>query len=150
MNDDTENERALARREKLGEAIRRYRGDMTQAELGAKVDLPQTTVSRWEGARVDLSLEQVRLLERALGLELGTLAKAAGFVDTAFGDDEDEPTLIRTSYCDSFEDLVVEFLAAEALGLGVRVWNRWVPAREHDGMTMEWGMTLLADAPGDE
>lgn len=70
------------RRKAIGAVIRNARGEMTQSELGVKLgDVPQTTISRWEKGIVDLTLEQTRDLERALGLQHGTIFIAAGYVD---------------------------------------------------------------------
>jgi hypothetical protein len=54
------------------------RGSLTQARLGAMLDVPQTTVSRWEKGQVALDVIRVRELEEALGLESGSLLHAAG------------------------------------------------------------------------
>lgn len=76
---------ALERRVALGEEIRRERGVRTQSDLGRLLKpqlgapVPQTTISRWEKGETELGLEQVRALEIVLGLEHGTLARAAGY-----------------------------------------------------------------------
>lgn len=76
---------ATKRRRSLGTAIRAHRGDLSQAEVGRRLDqfLPagvrQATLSRWEAGEVEVSLEQVRALELVLGLRLGTLAAEAGY-----------------------------------------------------------------------
>lgn len=52
-------------------------GDLLTPYLGERI--PQTTLSRWELGEIEMTLEQVRAIELALGLELGTLAKAAAY-----------------------------------------------------------------------
>lgn len=74
---DTARER---RRRAIGRAIASLREGMNQTELGYKLDAPQTTVSRWERGTVDLTLEQALAIETHLGLPLGTLAKAGGYI----------------------------------------------------------------------
>lgn len=54
----------------------RRRAGLSQAELGARVGRPQTQVARWERDAVNPSLETLRELVRACGLEL-TLGLAA-------------------------------------------------------------------------
>lgn len=48
----------------------RLRAGITQKELGRRVGRPQSQIARWESGRVDPSLETLRLLIRACGLEL--------------------------------------------------------------------------------
>jgi len=55
----------------------RRRAGVTQAELGRRIGLPQSQISRWERGRVEPSLETLRRLVRACGLEL-TLGLANG------------------------------------------------------------------------
>lgn len=43
---------------------------MTQAELGRRLGLPQTAISRWERGQVEPSFENVRRAVRACGLDL--------------------------------------------------------------------------------
>ena len=62
----------------LGQAIRSARGSLTQARLGALLEVPQTTVSRWEKGHVALDVIRIRELELALGLESGSLLIDAG------------------------------------------------------------------------
>lgn len=59
---------------------------MSQTELGHKLDMPQTTVSRWERGTVDLTLEQALEIEVILGLPHGTLAKAGGYIEPSKDD----------------------------------------------------------------
>jgi transcriptional regulator with XRE-family HTH domain len=48
----------------------RLRVGLTQAELGRRVGRPQSAIARWERGAVKPSLETVRDLVRACGLEL--------------------------------------------------------------------------------
>ncbi|MEY2425827.1 MAG: helix-turn-helix protein [Actinomycetota bacterium] len=138
------------RRVRLGDAIRRFRNERTQAEFGTLFGVPQTTVSRWEAGHVDLSFEQVRSIEVALDVPLGTLGRAAGFVVSSSTADEDEFIGFRTTYFNTFNEVQAELAAAEVIGLGVRLSNRWIPSREHSGSELEWVLTLMVDPPGDD
>lgn len=55
----------------------RRRAGLSQAELGVRIGRPQTQIARWERGAVLPSLETLRKLVRACGLEL-TLGLAAG------------------------------------------------------------------------
>jgi transcriptional regulator with XRE-family HTH domain len=48
----------------------RLRAGLTQAELGRRVGKPQSQIGRWERSEVKPSLETLRDLIRACGLEL--------------------------------------------------------------------------------
>lgn len=48
----------------------RRRAGLTQAQLGSLVARPQSAIARWESGRVEPSLETLRELIRACGLEL--------------------------------------------------------------------------------
>jgi transcriptional regulator with XRE-family HTH domain len=48
----------------------RKRAGLTQAELGRRVGKPQSSIARWESGDVNPSLETLRELIRACGLEL--------------------------------------------------------------------------------
>jgi transcriptional regulator with XRE-family HTH domain len=48
----------------------RLRAGLTQAELGRRVGKPPSVISRWERGLVQPSLETLRALIRACGLEL--------------------------------------------------------------------------------
>jgi transcriptional regulator with XRE-family HTH domain len=48
----------------------RSRAGLTQAELGRRIGRPQSQIARWENGRVEPSLETLRRLVRACGLEL--------------------------------------------------------------------------------
>jgi transcriptional regulator with XRE-family HTH domain len=49
----------------------RLRAGLTQAELGRRLGRPQSAIARWESGRVEPSLETLRTIIRACGLELG-------------------------------------------------------------------------------
>ena len=49
----------------------RNRAGLTQAELGGRVGVPQSSISRWERGEVEPSLETLLGLIRACGLDLG-------------------------------------------------------------------------------
>jgi transcriptional regulator with XRE-family HTH domain len=49
----------------------RLRAGLTQSELGRRVGRPQSAIARWERGAVEPSLETLRELIRACGLELG-------------------------------------------------------------------------------
>lgn len=76
---------AYLRRIALGSSIREARGELSQTELGRRLEshlgelVSQAAISRWEAGTVDLTLEQVRALELALGLRLGTLGGLGGY-----------------------------------------------------------------------
>jgi transcriptional regulator with XRE-family HTH domain len=48
----------------------RLRAGLTQADLGRRVGRPQSQIARWESGRVEPSLESLRRLIHACGLEL--------------------------------------------------------------------------------
>jgi transcriptional regulator with XRE-family HTH domain len=48
----------------------RLRAGLTQAELGARLRKPQSVIARWERGTVQPSLESLRELVRACGLDL--------------------------------------------------------------------------------
>jgi ribosome-binding protein aMBF1 (putative translation factor) len=49
----------------------RLRAGLTQAILGARLNRPQSVIARWERGDVAPSLETVRTVVRACGLDLG-------------------------------------------------------------------------------
>ena len=67
------------RRQRLGDAIRAARGDLTQLALATRLGVRQPTLSAWEAGKVDLTLEQVHTIEEMLDLAPGHLARVAGF-----------------------------------------------------------------------
>jgi len=60
--------------------MRRARGNMTQTEVGVLLDLPQSTVSRYELGLVDFPVETMDQIELALGLAVRDLLKAGGYL----------------------------------------------------------------------
>ncbi len=48
----------------------RLRAGLTQAELGRRLNRAQSAIARWESGRVEPSLETLRAVIRACGLEL--------------------------------------------------------------------------------
>ena len=48
----------------------RRRAGLTQAQVGSLVGRPQSAIARWESGRVEPSLETLREVIRACGLEL--------------------------------------------------------------------------------
>jgi hypothetical protein len=61
---------------------------------------------------------------------------------------EPEPRTISTSYGMELEEVIEYLRAANTLGLGIIIQNRWRPVSD-DGprMTGEWVVTILDDAP---
>jgi chaperonin GroEL (HSP60 family) len=60
----------------------------------------------------------------------------------------DEPRTISTLSGMDLEEVVQSLRAADTLGLGIVVQNRWrMVADKSDEMTGEWVVTLLEDAP---
>lgn len=93
--------KAQARQDRLrllGQILRISRGEMTQeqvAELLSRIRgerVIQTSVSRWEKGMVDMSVEMIRDIEQALGLEKGSILLSAGYAST----DATVPALIRS------------------------------------------------------
>lgn len=70
----------------------RLRAGLTQAELGRRVRRPQSQIGRWERGEVKPSLETLRELIRACGLEL------------TFG---------LANYDDSYDEWILKALALE-------------------------------------
>ena len=69
------------RRRGLGAAIRRARHPMTQTEVGAALNRPQSCVSVWEKGGVELGVDRVFELEELFGLRHGVLLEAGGYLD---------------------------------------------------------------------
>jgi transcriptional regulator with XRE-family HTH domain len=119
---------------------------MTQQELGSRLGVPQTTVSRWERGTVDYGIEQLRTIEDSLGLRHGALLVAGGYV---VGDEMPWP-ILRTATFTSF-DLALEHLrAAERLDLGVRLTNRWESDEISGDRVLVWTLVTSSEAPGSE
>ena len=128
----------------LGRAIKAARGDLSQAEVGAQLGVPQSTVSRWERGGVDLGYEQVHQIEEVLDVEFGSIGKAAGFVEDA------EPDLDTTSFREmggmNFQTVTEMLAAAVTLDLGVKVWNYWTT--QEGGEVLEWTVQMATEPPG--
>jgi transcriptional regulator with XRE-family HTH domain len=80
---------ARQKRQKLvGQLLRVARGDYTQSQVADLLSevrgetVIQTSISRWENGLVDMSLEMLWDFEQALGLPKGSIAIAAGYIDT--------------------------------------------------------------------
>jgi transcriptional regulator with XRE-family HTH domain len=82
------------RKRQLGALIRQHRAEMTQEDLGVQLarfqfdgrPIPQTTISRWEQGKVDLTMEQVWDIEEALRLPHGELSLEVGYVERAIAE----------------------------------------------------------------
>lgn len=75
----------------VGRAIRRARSASklsAQQALADVLGVEQTTVSKWERGEVLAELPQIMAVERALGLERGTILVLAGLVTLAPGQTE--------------------------------------------------------------
>ncbi len=88
---------------RIGAAIRRRRGTMSQSVLAAQVGVNQSTVSQWELGTMALPIGSLLALERALGLEPGDLLVTAGLV----ADTPSVPTAIRADVSLSDDDQAV-------------------------------------------
>ena len=138
---------AVARRKALGAFIRALRGPRTQSDLAKLLgNISQAAVSAWENGLVDLTCEQVRDIEVALGVRPGTLGLAAGYVELQRGElqgTEDRMTgapseLIARHWFYTVEDAVEAVQAADTLGLGVRLWNLEVREAEDQEFVLRW------------
>jgi transcriptional regulator with XRE-family HTH domain len=69
----------LERTRRLGRAIRAARADLTQAALATRLGVSQPAISAWESGSARIDLEKLLAIELELGLELGSLAAAAGY-----------------------------------------------------------------------
>ncbi len=152
--DGSSDEARTARLERLGAEMKRAREavGITQAQLGERLavflgePVPQTTVSRWENGTVSTDFETARAIELALGLTPGTLGRRAGYVVAT---DVERWTGFTAGFLSDVDDAVEHMKAADLLTLGVRVWNRMVPAPEYgEGYeTVEWVVELFTDIP---
>src|SRR5262245_22748124 len=134
MSDGTDP--ARVRREWTGKAIRRYRGDRSQADLAAALGVSQAGVSLWESGGVDFTYEQILAIE-ALGLPLGTLGRAAGYVVSS-------PNSVSFSVpVDDVNDVAEVVRAASRLGLHVAVANRFDAPT--DGGSEAWIAVIGSD-----
>jgi transcriptional regulator with XRE-family HTH domain len=124
-----------ARQAALGDAIRRARGDITQAELASRVGVVQSAVSAWEAGDVDLTCEQVRAIEVALDVPIGTLLERAGFVSVAAWGAGAICVLEFTSQGEALEGVE----AATTLGFSVRLATVW-----GDDLVRTWELHVVA------
>lgn len=130
---------------RIGRAIREARGDLSQTELSARLNVPQTTISRWERGTVDFTVEQLRVIEIALDMEPGELLIAGGYVRGQ----EPREGVVREITHASFAEAIAMVRAAEELDLGVRMSNEWhlTGGPDHERV-LDWAVTLSAEAPG--
>ena len=137
------------RRRRLGRIIRSLRGDRTQAELGLALGgVIQTTISRWENGLVDLTMEQVLELERALEVKPGTLGSVAGYIepDLVSSSPSAPRDHIVTQYHDIHEEMLDALRAAVTLNFGVRLKNVW-QQEASGGSTLLWELELRMEPP---
>jgi transcriptional regulator with XRE-family HTH domain len=113
---------AAGRRRRLGAAIRRYRGGLSQADLAYVLSVSQAGVSLWESGGVDFSYEQVRAIEQVLGLPLGTLGRLAGYAAPATA------MAPLTMFVETFDDVLEVMCAATVLGWKVAQVERTEPS----------------------
>ena len=145
MPDPNLDDHARRRLRAIGAAMRRARGSMTQTEVGALLDLPQSTVSRYELGLVDFPVETIRNIELALGLADGDLLKAGGYVrgEAMPGN---RVGFLSTDALDSVQSLIE---TADIMGWGVKVTNRVVPSDHVSGAYItEWDVQLHDQVPG--
>lgn len=130
----------------LGRALRTARGQRTQTEIGNLLGgVPQTTISRWEAGAVDLTVEQVNLIEGTLGLEPGHLLRAGGYVKGE-GMPGSPIQVYETTEVDEVRQIMT---AAEMLGWGVRITNRAVPSNRTPGADVtQWEIRIHDRLPG--
>ena len=66
---------------RLGSAIRRARGTMTQTDLAQALGLDQPKISKWERDKDRPSLEDIQAIEDATGARRGFILISAGCVE---------------------------------------------------------------------
>lgn len=127
---------------RLGRLIKqgRLQAGLSQVAFAQRVQRDQTTVSRWESGKVEMTLGQIRLAEDALGLSPGTLVADVGYVAPSTTGIPFVSTIVSTAA--EAADLL---LAAATLGIGVRVRNVY-QARDLF-TTLVWVVDLLTDPP---
>ena len=146
MSDSSERRtRTREERRLLGAAIRRARGELTQAALGDLLGEQQTAISRWEVGEVDIDFSLARRIELALQLPFGWIARDAGFIDFDRLLETEADSLIRVGHFQSYDDAAVEIEAAATLGLGVRVYNRLVPTDDDEVATELWVVAIYTE-----
>jgi transcriptional regulator with XRE-family HTH domain len=129
------------RRKRLGAAIRHHRGHLSQDELAKRLGMTQAGLSRWEIGDRDLSYEQVRAVEDALGLSLGTIGRDAGFVQEL---PVAHDLVIEATY-QRAEEAATAVTSADHLGLGIVLRNRWQPVGGDEAVAV-WDV-LIAREP---
>lgn len=143
MANHTDDSAARARLRRLGRAIRHVRGETTQAEFGARFGVPQATLSRWELGVTDLSVEQVRAVEVAAGLQPGDLLRSAGYLR----EDPVARPSVRTVKEMTFErraEALKMVKTADEVGLGVYLSNAW-RSTGPDEAEMAWNLRLTEE-----
>lgn len=144
MPEPTFDSTSRARLRSIGRALREARGELSQEELGRRLGVPQTTVSRWERGTIDFGVEQLRMIETALGLEQGHLVLAGGYIPG----EEIPEDVVRHILARDLDDALRMVEAASTFHLGVRVTNRWVLAGRGAEKDLEWTVVVSRDAPG--
>lgn len=69
--------------ERIGRAIERERGRMSQTKLAEAIDVTQPMVSDWEAGKKRPGIDQLEKIERTLNLPAGFFLRIGGYVDTA-------------------------------------------------------------------
>ena len=143
MPDPTFGLAARARLRAVGRAIRKARGSMSQTELSTRLNVPQTTISRWERGTVDFGLEQLRALEHALEISPGHLFAAGGYI--AGREPQEAP--LRNEQCDYVDEAIRLIEAAERFAFGITLSNAWHPTDDPDMRTLKWTVVVTEEAP---
>lgn len=143
MPDPTFDLAARARLRAIGRAIRTARGSVSQTELSTKLNVPQTTISRWERGTVDFGLEQLRTLEHALELPPGHLFEAGRYI--AGREPQEAP--LRKVQCDAVDEAGRLIEAAAGFGFGITLSNAWHPTDDPDHRTLRWTVVVREEAP---
>ena len=97
----------------------RLRAGLTQAELGRRVGRPQSQIGRWERGEVKPSLETLRDLIRACGLEL---------------------TLGLANYDDSYDEWILRALERDPLE---RLEHAEALERQYEDIRRSTGITRV-------
>jgi transcriptional regulator with XRE-family HTH domain len=129
----------------IGREIRRARSDLSQEEFAVKLDVPQTTLSRWELGKIDFGIELLRSLERAMSFRPGHLLRVGGYVpgDSANG------APFREEILEDAEGVTAWARAAELLSLGLKITNRIIPStNDAESTVMEWLVVVHQQLPG--
>jgi transcriptional regulator with XRE-family HTH domain len=117
---------------------------VSQVELAQRLGLSQSSFSAWEGAKLDLTVEQVRSIEEALDLEPGFLLVAGGYVsvDLVAGL---VPDALSFHVYDDVGSMQRALEGIEELGLGARLWNEEVD--EGDFCVARWQLVVSPRPP---